>query len=359
MNNIGQKYISNMKNIKFLMISYTVIVMSLAACVSKKNEDCYVTKVNVDISRSENLMDEVASMQVILISDESQNSPVSYSKVQWEGDSLYILDSFKSKGLFLFDKDGTMINSYNKRGHGPDEFLSLSDFILTEDGIILLDTYANANCIYLDRNFEFLKKTEAEEKAAHFVKDSNGGFWFDRGNIAYGDNKDKLVYISSGKRVPILEVPKNIENITFSNSNSFISLGGDVFAYLPVLEPCVYRCEKGKAEKILEFDFGEKWPEFDIRDTATHPLTLMKQIVEEGKIYGLNVECDGEYMVFSFNCADKFYVLFLNHEEPESYKLFHLDNTCIEEFGPLLTANNGSLTFGEDGKIIVMDLKFS
>lgn len=339
------------------MMSCVVTVISFVSCDSKNNEDSNVTKVKVDISRSENLMDAVAAMQVIRIYDESQNSPAIYTKAQWKGDSLYILDSYKSKGLYLFHGNGELLNSYTKRGHGPDEFLSLSDFILTEDGIILLDTYATPNNIYLDRNFEFLKKTKAEEKAAHFAKDSKGGFWFDRGNIAYDDNKYKLVYISSDKRVPVLEVPKNIENITFSNSNSFSPIGDDAFAYLPVLEPCVYRCERGKATKIIEFDFGEKWPEFDSRDKATHPLTLMKQIVDEGKIYGLNIECDGEYMVFSFNCADKFYILFLKQEKPESYKLFHLDNSYIEEFGPLLTAHNGSLTFGEDGKIIVMDLK--
>lgn len=339
------------------MMAFVEIVISLASCVSENNENYEVTKVSVDFSKSEDLMGRVASMQVIQIPDDPQNAPVSYSKVKWKGDSLYILDTFKSKGLYLFDENGELLNSYSKRGHGPDEFLNLSDFILTEEGIILLDTYAKAYSIYLDRDFEFLRRAEAEENAAHFVRDSNGGFWYDRGNIAYGDNKDKLVYISDDKRIPVLEVPKNIENITFSNSNSFSSLDDNTFAYLPVLEPYVYRCEKGKATKMIEFDFGERWPNFDNSDTATHPLTLMNKIVDEGKIYNLNVECDRGYMVFSFNCADKFYVLFLKHEEPESYKLFHIDNSQIEKLGPLLTVHNGNLTFGEDGKIIIIKLK--
>lgn len=344
-----------MKKINFLFIFLTYIF--IVGCVRNKIEDENTHKISVDLSASKNMKEDIESLQVMKLEEDENNFPGVYSKVDWKGDSMYILDTFKSRGLYLYDAEGKLIGFYNKVGQGPDEFQGLSDFILMDDGAILLDTYSKSNRIYIDSNFKFLRKEGAEEKAAHFAEDGNGGFWYDRGNIAYGDNKAKLVYVSERKRESVLDVPKNLENVTFSNSNSFSRLNNDTVAYLPVLEPYVYKCHKGKAIKWLEFDFGDKWPVVDAEASAPNPLSLMRKIADEGKIYGLNMDCDGGYMVFSFNSKDRFYIMLLKQDDPDSVRMLHIENSELEKLGEFLSMHNGYLYFGGDGKIVKVELK--
>ena len=44
------------------------------------------------------------------------------------GDSILILDSWKDPGLYMYDSEGVLVNSYTKRGNGPDEFVGIVDF---------------------------------------------------------------------------------------------------------------------------------------------------------------------------------------------------------------------------------------
>lgn len=340
------------------LLSLIFSCISLSGCIPNKNYDVETHKISINLDASKDIMDNIKSLQVIHLYEDSQNFPGVYSKVKWQGDSIYILDIFKSKGLYLYNPEGELINSYNNVGQGPDEFRNLSDFIITDDGIILLDNYENTNRIYLDSNLKFVRKEEAEENSAHFAKDNNGGFWYDRGNIAYGNNKDKLVYISNNKRNAILKIPKNLENVTFSNVNSFSKLSNDTFAYLPVVEPYVYKCHNGEAAKWLEFDFGVKWPKIDAEASSTHPLSLMRKIAQDGKIYGLNMDYDEGYLVFTFNCNDKFYIILLKEDNPDFIRLLHIDNTHLEKFGPFLSLHKGFLYFGEEGKITKVELSF-
>lgn len=342
-----------MKKINFLFIVLTYI--PLIGCVSNKNDDENTHRISVDLSTSQDLMKDIESLQVMHLEEDENKFPGVYSKVDWRGDSIYILDSFKSRGLYLYDSEGKLIGCYNKVGQGPDEFMGLSDFILTDDGAILLDTYANSTKIFLDSNLGFLRKEEAENKAAHFAKDDDGCFWYDRGNIAYGDNKGKLIYTPGKERKVVLEVPKSLENITFSNSNSFSQLDENTFAYLPVMEPYVYKCKNGEASKWIKFDFGDKWPIIDAENTKSNPLSLMRKIAKDGKIYGLNMNSDNDYLIFSFNCKDRFYLMILKQDNPELIKLLHIDNSEMDKLGEFLSMRNGCLYFGENGKIIKVE----
>lgn len=343
-----------MKKINYLFILLTYVF--LVGCVSNKKDDENTHIISVDLSDSQDMMKDIGSLQITQLEEDENKFPGIYSKVEWKGDSIYILDSFKSRGLYLYDSKGKFIGCYNNVGQGPDEFMGLSDFILTDDGAILLDTYANPTKIFLDPNLSFLRKEEAENNAAHFAKDNKGCFWYDRGNIAYGDNKGKLIYSSEKERNIVLEVPKNLKNITFSNSNSFSKLDESTFAYLPVLEPYVYKCQNGEASKWIEFDFGDKWPVFDEGNTTSHPLSLMREIADNGKIYGLNMNSDNENFVFSFNCKDRFYLMILNQANPELIRLLHIDKDDMDKLGKFLSMRDGCLYFGGDGKITKAEL---
>lgn len=347
------------KVIKFLKpIILFCILLSFTCCINEKGNDKSDTQaISIDLEASKDLSDEIESLQVIKLIEEEGKYPGDYSKVVCKGDSMYILDSFSSKGLYLYDSEYKLINSYRKFGHGPDEFLSLTDFVINNDGIQLLDTYTKPNRILLDPELKFLRKEDAEDMAIHFYTDSIGGIWYDRGNIAYGTNKSKLVYLKDDSRKSVLEIPENLENITFSNLNSFCQLSDGKLLYLPILEPYIYECKDGKATKYLKLDFGDKWPIIENNASDTHPLELMRKFATEGKVIELNIFSDNDNLALTFKCQDVSYIMIIDTNEKNEYRLLKYDNSVIEKFGSFLSMRNDSLIFGGDGKLVIIDLK--
>lgn len=201
-------------------------------------------------------------------------------------------------------------------------------------------------------------KEEAEKQARHFFpeKNNNGGVWYDRGNVAYGDNKDKLVYVKGAQRKAVLSVPQEIENITFASLNAFVEVGGDTILYLPAVEPRIYKCSDGQAEIFCELNFKGRWPEFSAEAKKENPLELMRRISEEGKIYSINMLSDDKDVAVTFFCEDMFYILMLEYDNRSATKLLKADKKTLESLGSLVAVKDGCLVFGEPGKLLKLKI---
>jgi hypothetical protein len=246
-----------------------------------------------------------------------------------------------------------LVNSFTKRGSGPNEFVSIVDFNVMPSGVVLLDTYSTSQRIYLDQNFTFLYKDEAEAQANHFFCESGNsiGVWYDRGNVAYGPNKDKLIYVDGDSRKSVLPVPREVENVTFASYNVFARVSNDTILYLPAVEPRIYKCYGGQAEVLCELDFHYLWPDFsDVK--KDNPLDLMRSIAEDGKIYSTNMLSEGNDVAISFFCKDDFYVMKFRYNDLSAHKLFKVDKNTLESLGTLVSMKDGCLFFGESGKLL-------
>lgn len=335
-----------------------VLLLLLASCAkTPASEDVYTLRVEPDDATP--LKDAVYSIQGIMLQDSASGYfPGDLSKVLWQGDFIYVLDSYKAPGLYLYNADGRLLNFYTRRGSGPDEFLNPVDFNVTSSGAVLLDNYSTSHLIYLDKGLSFMRKKAGEEQAVHFffADDEGHRVWYDRGNVAYGANKDKLVYTSDGKRIPVLPIPADLENVTFASYNSFARLADDTLLYMPVVEPVLYKCYDGHAEVYCKLDFGGLWPTFTDAGTS-HPLELMHRIVNEGKIYTANlITGDGGFAV-SFFCKKTFYILLFPHGERSSCRLLKVDEDALDSLGPLVAITDGSLVFGNPEKLLKIALK--
>lgn len=126
----------------------------------------------------------------------SEYFPGDMTKVKWTGNSIPVLDSWKDPRLYLYNSEWHLINSFTNRGNGPGEFVRVVDFNVTSSEIILLDRYSASQRLFLYKNLAFLYKKDAEEQSSHFFleESKDGGVWYDRGNVVYGENKNKLIY---------------------------------------------------------------------------------------------------------------------------------------------------------------------
>lgn len=245
---------------RLLKLSAVGMMMSLMilSC-TKKGSDMESGMISVNLDDALPLMEAASSINVLTLNDSlSSHFPGHITKVEWKGDSILILDSWKDPGLYLYDSEGALVNSYTKRGNGPNDFVGIVDFNVAPSGVVLLDATAYQR-IYLDQHLSFLYKEDAESQANHFLCESGNsrGVWYDRGNVAYGSNKDKLIYVDGDSRKSVLPVPHEVENVTFASYNVFARVSNDTILYLPAVEPRIYRCYAGQAEVLCELDFHD------------------------------------------------------------------------------------------------------
>ena len=96
-------------------------------------EACTI-RVNLDDALP--LKEAASSINVLMLNDSlSSHFPGNINKIEWMGDSILILDSWKDPGLYLYNSEGVLVNSYTKRGNGPDEFVGIVDFNVVPSGV--------------------------------------------------------------------------------------------------------------------------------------------------------------------------------------------------------------------------------
>ena len=328
--------------------------MSLAvlSCTKSGSEVKPIT-ISVNPDNAIPLKESILSIEILALNDSlASHFPGSISKLEWAGDSILILDSWKDPGLYLYDSNGRLAYSYSDRGNGPEEFVNIVDFNVLPSGFVLLDNSAG-QLIYLDRTLSFLSKEDSEPQANHlFSKIGNSHrFWYDRGNTAYGSNKDKLIYVEGDKRKGVLPVPREVENVTFASYNVFAKISNDTILYLPAVEPRIYKCHNGKVERFCELNFQDLWPDFS-NASRSNPLELMRGIADSGKIYSTNLLSDGNQVAVTFYLKKDLYVLTFPYDDVSAHRLFKVDKEALKTFGALVSMKDGTLIFGEPGKLI-------
>lgn len=339
---------------------FVVVVLTgiMNACTNSKESESEIKAVEVDLNKALPLTENVQSVDVMTLKDsETGHLPGHLSKVVFRRDSIFVLDMFKDNGLYVYDSDGKIINSFVNKGEGPEEFQIVWDFNVTPNNIILFDYRSDEPFIFLDRNLNFLRRDKVGDCKDHFFYDSkNDSWWFDRGNYAYDGSDSKLIYKKGSGSKTMLRTPENLKNITFENWHSFAELSGDSLLYMPTTENVVYLCEPDSAEPMYRLDFKGKWYEFKKGDTNEKTNDLWNRIADEGYVNTLDILSDGRNVLHTFNSGDRHYVLIVNTDTYAS-RLYYLTEEEHENLGDAVAYHKGQIIFGVPGKLVKVSMK--
>ncbi len=347
-------------NISRIVKIFVVVVLTgiMNACTNSKESESEIKAVEVDLNKALPLTENVQSVDVMTLKDsETGHLPGHLSKVIFRRDSIFVLDMFKDNGLYVYDSDGKIINSFVNKGEGPEEFQIVWDFNVTPNNIILFDYRSDEPFIFLDRNLNFLRRDKVGDCKDHFFYDSkNDSWWFDRGNYAYDGSDSKLIYKKGSGSKTMLRTPENLKNITFENWHSFAELSGDSLLYMPTTENVVYLCEPDSAEPMYRLDFKGKWYEFKKGDTNEKTNDLWNRIADEGYVNTLDILSDGRNVLHTFNSGDRHYVLIVNTDTYAS-RLYYLTEEEHENLGDAVAYHKGQIIFGVPGKLVKVSMK--
>ncbi len=205
-----------MKNILYVILSIFV----LQSC-SKNNDISVGEKVEIVINSGKvKLSDLVSSTQIVPLESNENCLIGGITKLLYYDNKIFVLDSYVSKGLFVFDKNGKFLYKVGRVGQGPGEFNNPTDFYIDKDKqeIVLLSD--SDNLIFYDIAGVYMGKT------IDLLKNQGGAFDF---------VKIKQMYVvRAGSRendLKILDDKLRVVNSYFPFLNRDID-GGDYFNVL-------------------------------------------------------------------------------------------------------------------------------
>jgi len=155
-------------NLQFKMKHYPllIIIVGFVCCCSPKNNVPENTwKINIPDEIIFLSADSVfSSVDYIPLETTKESVMYKIDKMKIYESELYILDQ-KKNVILVFDKTGKFIRKLDKKGRGPDEYISIDDFFIHNSLIYVLSNASQKILIY--DIFFHLKKTYRTETFAH------------------------------------------------------------------------------------------------------------------------------------------------------------------------------------------------
>jgi hypothetical protein len=137
--------------------------------VIEKDEDTFMDITFDEINKEYYLSQIVDTIfKYIKLQSDSSCYIAQIEKICFLNDKIFILDKADNGKLLVFSNSGNFIGTIGKKGRGPSEYFSISDFYLDSinGNLIMLDTYKNEIKYYDLFTFQYLKsKTTFRSKS--------------------------------------------------------------------------------------------------------------------------------------------------------------------------------------------------
>lgn len=126
------------------------------------------------------------------------------NEIQVYNERIYIMDSYLSKGIFVFSMDGKHLATLAAKGDGPGEFLYPNGFQIDKKGYILvLDRHLNRLQRYKLEDFSFVDKMamplESPQSFSYLPADELYAFYYGFRNRMGDDKRQLFVATSDGE----------------------------------------------------------------------------------------------------------------------------------------------------------------
>lgn len=283
---------------KITLIFPLLIVGTLAMSCSdayKERQDNGLTITVDKFSKPIPDLKDLTSNFVELVLQDPYDDPLGIvNKVVVDGDKIFVLDSYKSKGLFVFNSKGEFQYKISKIGQAEGEFINPDDFVVDKDRqeIILLDRNKQQLLFYSALG-TYLRKIDVGKYINSFALYEMDKLVLDRGNTASGDTGMALEVIeknSGNSLITLFPIEDFKVNLTFSPLIPLFNHDNTV-SYVPSMSNEVYYIENDKVYVKYRFDFAGRWASDDYLKSLSkiHPTEILKKMVGDSYVLFPNI----------------------------------------------------------------------
>ncbi|MDL2241949.1 6-bladed beta-propeller [Bacteroidales bacterium OttesenSCG-928-L03] len=351
--------------ISLIAIFFSILTFSCKDQKEKlENTESTFIKIDLDGKLEKKNIEDIASAINFVILEEDEEYPIGeIDKLLISKNNIYVLDGYKSKSLYIYDKEGNLKKTIHDVGYGPGEYISLSDFDIDQrsNTLCVLDGNQRKLLSY-STNGDFISELNLNRKNFHINRiaiSKNEDIVLDRGNSST-ETYLEIIEKDGQKKAALIDVPEEYLNITISPRHP-LQKYGDTILYMPSLNPSIYNVINNEAILRYQIDFGKYWPSDNYFETAksNHPLKIAQGLVKDNYAGFLNfIETkDILHLNFEYNGKISYYK---NKHSGKTIMFYHTD----EQFDFPITADETSficVAYREDGSpaLIFFDIDWS
>lgn len=201
------------------------------------------------------------SIKAVKLSTDEDNIIGCAQKIIYNDERLFILDRKKSKGIFVFSKNGQFLNKIGTLGQGPGEYAEPTDFDVYDGKVYVLDQLQSRLNIYeLDGEYVSSKRMPFIATALSIANDSTIYFNnIDADNQHLNDLINYSIYITDSN-FKINECAIYREHGKYSSvlaDNLLNRYSGAIYYHAP-LTNTIYKIDGERIALFCKIDFGKK-----------------------------------------------------------------------------------------------------
>ncbi len=257
----------------FSMISI-FFFLSCTGWKDKKNMESDIITVNLDERDEISTKDLFSEIQLIPLETTPESLIRNITQIKFFEDRYYIHDYSRSQ-IFVFDRERHFHFALNEKGHGPGEYLNLTDFAIdtTRRNLVVLCAVSNALFFY-DLGGKFIEKKKLPEIAGAY----NSLQFQNKDTIAFFtyDYDHRLKFYSLSRNEILDEYfPEDIKDVFCRGVFPF------PHAFRRSLTNTIYSLSGATFTELYRWDFGDL--NNDIEKLEFHPNMSKQEIIQYAK----------------------------------------------------------------------------
>lgn len=239
---------------------YLFVFLALVGCDGNSTYETQnrAIPIRLEEAKESNLSELYEGIEYVLLKKADQFPLIRPYKFKIHGNLLGIEDKGAEQYVF-FDLNGNpQFKIVANGGGGPGEFRRTEDFQISDEGIIIKDPMLSKFLFY-DLAGNFIKEEKSKVRTSYFFKTDDFELHYSKNIREHGDYE--FYSIEDDKILGLVPTISPIKDVVYSNKNSFIldAKRNDLIFNIPYSNKVAFFNVSGDLEKILEFDFGDKY----------------------------------------------------------------------------------------------------
>lgn len=317
---------------QFYSLILTCILISILSCKRSDKQDANgitLLSVNTESVQDKVCMSEIAKsakcVPLVTSNDLLINDIV---KVVHVGTNIYIADRMN---LYKFDENGLALGEISKSGLGPGEYISISDFVVNEDGTVWVLCRSSKQLINYDWNSIEIENIPLNNWVNNIYKIDNDRLCLYLGNEIGGENHSQLKVLNiRTKKIESeslgidLKKSKYLHVKSTNHFNSSNSTGNIYFFEL--FNDTIYKLSDNKVTPYYNFLIGNKNIPTSFFDTEYKDIMdFFQTLFKNNYAYGVNIFMESiDQYVFSYYYKGECHMAIIPKDDSHSPKNFKI-----------------------------------
>ena len=237
---------------KIFYFSFIVLLLSCSADKEIKMVKASFPEVGTNLISWLDIFSDVE--MIVLTGEQAPMFSPQACRLSLHNGFYYVADNAHTEKTHRFDQNGKYLNSIGTPGRGPEEYISILDFVVDDRGNVVIHPYGQDVVVSYSKDGTFLGRRELPYGPYTFF--SFNGFEYNYTGVI-GDGYQ--LYVTDGSGETVIEFLPQYTSAPlswFPNSQMF-SVYDNGVNFCPDVDDGIYWLKDGKMEIRYRFDFGD------------------------------------------------------------------------------------------------------